>query len=87
VTPSRDRDVLALVPPTEEIVHLDLVWQLDADTSPLRMLELWRPTDAADEGVRRFLLDFGRRVLAAAPNFDAAQAEKFAAYVSSAERG
>lgn len=59
-------DVLALVPPTEDIVHLRRVWELDTQSSPLVMLELWRPTDEGDEAVRQFLLDFGRRVLAAA---------------------
>jgi hypothetical protein len=52
-------DVLALVPPTEDIAHLDCVWELDAESSPLVT-----PTEAGDEEVRRFLLDFGRRVLA-----------------------
>jgi hypothetical protein len=62
----RTPDVLCLVPPTEDVVHLNRVWKLEPDTSPLMMLELWRPTDTDDEEVRRFLLAFGRRVLAAA---------------------
>jgi hypothetical protein len=59
-------DVLALVPPIEDIVHLERVWQLHEHTSPLVRLELWRPSDKDDEIIRQVLLDFGRRVLAAA---------------------
>jgi hypothetical protein len=59
-------DVLAVVPPTEDIVHLDRVWKLHEHSSPLVMLELWRPSDEGDEIIRQFLLDFGRQVLAAA---------------------
>ena len=66
VSPPREPDVLALVPPTEEIVHLDAVWKLDAEMSPLTALVLWRPTDPDDQFVRAWLLDFGQRVLAAA---------------------
>lgn len=36
-------DVLSLVPPTEDILHLDRVWKLHEHASPLVMLELWRP--------------------------------------------
>jgi hypothetical protein len=59
-------DVLALVPPTEDILHLDRVWKLHEHTSPLVMLECWQPTDEFDKFMRQWLLDFGRRVLAAA---------------------
>jgi hypothetical protein len=58
-------DVLALVPPTEDILYLERVWKLHEHTSPLVMLELWRPTDEFDKFIRQWLLDFGRRVLAA----------------------
>ena len=60
----REPDVLKLVPPTEDIVHLEQVWALDEHTSPLTKLELWRPTDPADKFVRAWLLDFGAKVLA-----------------------
>jgi hypothetical protein len=59
-------DVLAVVPLTEDIAHLNVIWKLDQHTSPLVMLELWRPSDEGDQIIRQFLLDFGRRVLAAA---------------------
>ena len=63
--PSAQGDVLAQVPPTKEILHLEDLWRLDADSSPLEQLLLWQPTDKVDQHVRRFLLDFGHRVLAA----------------------
>ena len=63
--PSAQRDVLAQVPPTKEILHLETLWRLDADSSPLEQLLLWQPTDKTDQYLRRFLLDFGHRVLAA----------------------
>jgi hypothetical protein len=59
-------DVLELVPPTEDILHLNRVWKLHEHTSPLVMLELWQPTDEFDQFLKQWLLDFGRRVLAAA---------------------
>ena len=59
-------DVLSLVPPTEDILHLDRVWKLHEHTSPLVMLELWQPTDEFDQFMRQWLLDFGGRVLSAA---------------------
>ena len=59
------RDVLAEVPPTKEIVYLENIWRLDAGSSPLQLLWLWEPTDKTDQYLRRFLLDFGHRVLAA----------------------
>jgi diguanylate cyclase (GGDEF)-like protein len=60
-----ERDVLALIPATEEILRLDSAWCLTADSSPLMKLALWRP-DEDDEDWRRFLLDFGDEVAAAA---------------------
>jgi hypothetical protein len=63
--PSSPRDVLAQVPLTKEILHLEDLWRLDADSSPLELLLLWQPTDKADQRLRCFLLDFGHRVLAA----------------------
>jgi hypothetical protein len=62
---SRRHDVLKLVPPTSDIVHLERVWTFDERTSPLEMLEAWQPTDEADESVRAYLIAFGRSVLAA----------------------
>ena len=62
---SPPRDVLAQVPPTNEIIHLENIWRLDASSSPLQQLLLWQPTDEVDQHVRHFLLDFGHRVLAA----------------------
>jgi diguanylate cyclase (GGDEF)-like protein len=59
------RDVLALVPLTDDFFHLEGVWRLDADSSPLERLRLWRPADEDDQRNRRFLLDFGFQVLAA----------------------
>lgn len=63
--PSAQRDVLAQVPPTKEILHLEDLWRLDADSSPLEQLMLWQPTDTTDQYLRCLLLDFGHRVLAA----------------------
>lgn len=59
------RDVLALVPLTDDFFHLEGVWRLDAGSSPLERLRLWHPADEVDQGNRRFLLDFGFQVLAA----------------------
>lgn len=56
------QDVLALLPPPEDTAHLDRVWRLTADSSPLEKLTLWHPTDPGDLDLRRFLLDFGHRV-------------------------
>lgn len=58
------RDVLALVPPTEDIVRLESAWCLAADSSPLMKLALWHPTDEGDQWFRQFLLDFGHEVAA-----------------------
>ena len=63
------RDVLALVPPTEDMLHLQSVWCLAADSSPLMKLALWRPTDEGEQLIRRFLLDFGHEVMAERPDF------------------
>ena len=60
-----DRDVLALIPATEEILRLDSAWCLTADSSPLMKLALWRP-DEDDEDWRQFLLALGDEVAAAA---------------------
>ena len=59
------QDVLELIPPTDEILHLEGVLRLAADASPLEQLLLWQPTDKGDQHLRRFLLDFAHRVLAA----------------------
>jgi diguanylate cyclase (GGDEF)-like protein len=56
------QDVLALLPPAADIAHLDRVWGLTADSSPLENLTLWHPTDPGDLEMRRVLLDFGHRV-------------------------
>jgi len=56
------QDVLALLPPPEDTAHLDRVWRLTADSSPLDNLTLWHPTDPDDLNLRRVLLDFGHRV-------------------------
>jgi hypothetical protein len=66
VTPPPEPDVLKLVPPTADIAHLDRVFRIDEKTSPLVMLELWRPTDPVDEYIRSYLIAFGRSVLPAA---------------------
>jgi diguanylate cyclase (GGDEF)-like protein len=59
------RDVLALVPLTDDFFHLEGVLRLDAGSSPLERLRLWQPADKVDQVNRRFLLDFGSQVLAA----------------------
>jgi hypothetical protein len=43
-----DRDVLALIPPTEDIVRLESLWCLAPPSSPLMKLALWQPTDEDD---------------------------------------
>src|SRR4030095_5722194 len=63
--PSSRRDVPALVPLTREILHLEALWRLSGDSSPLELLFLWQPADKVDRHLRCFLLDFGHRVLAA----------------------
>ena len=63
---ARDRDVLALVPPTEDIVRLESIWNLAADSSPLMKLALWQPSDEGEQLLREFLLDFGHDVAATA---------------------
>jgi diguanylate cyclase (GGDEF)-like protein len=59
------RDVLALVPPTEDIVRLESAWCLAAGSSQLMKLALWQPPED-DEFLRQFLLDFGHEVAVAA---------------------
>jgi diguanylate cyclase (GGDEF)-like protein len=59
------RDVLALVPLTDDFFHLEGVWRLHGGSSPLERLRLWQPADEIDRENRRFLLDFGSQVLAA----------------------
>jgi len=66
--PSNDagkNDVLTLIPLTDDMLHLERVLLLATDSSPLEQLLLWQPTDKGDQYLRRFLLDFGHRVLAA----------------------
>jgi len=63
-----DRDVLALVPPTEDVLHLQSVWCLAAESSPLMKLALWHPTDEYDQFLRRYLLYFGDEVMADRPD-------------------
>ncbi len=63
---ARDRHVLALVPPTEDIVRLESIWSLAADSSPLMKLALWLPSDEGEQLLREFLLDFGHDVVATA---------------------
>lgn len=59
------RDVLALIPPTEDILHLESVACLAADSNPLMRLALWRTRDDIDDFIREFLLGFGEDLLAA----------------------
>jgi diguanylate cyclase (GGDEF)-like protein len=54
--------VLTLLPPSEDAAHLNRVWRLTADSSPLENVSLWHPTDPGDLEMRRVLLDFGHRV-------------------------
>jgi hypothetical protein len=58
-------DVLALVPPPDEVLQFESVWRLTVDSSPLDRLQLWHPTDEVERDIRDYLLDFGARVLAA----------------------
>jgi diguanylate cyclase (GGDEF)-like protein len=60
-----DRDVLALVPPTEDIARLESLWCVAPETSPLMKLALERPTDEFDQLMREYLQEFGDDVLAA----------------------
>jgi diguanylate cyclase (GGDEF)-like protein len=69
------RDVLALVPPTEDMLRLESAWCLAADSSPLMKLALWNPADEGDQWFRQFLLDFGHDVAAAQPQDYAALKE------------
>jgi hypothetical protein len=62
---ARDRDVLDQVPPTDDIVHLEHVWRLDEQSSPLTQLLMWRPTDEVDKRVREYLLAFAQQVISA----------------------
>jgi diguanylate cyclase (GGDEF)-like protein len=67
-----NRDVLALVPPTEDVARLESLWCLAPQSSPLMKLALWQPTDEDDQWFRELLLDFGHDVGAAQPqNYDA----------------
>jgi diguanylate cyclase (GGDEF)-like protein len=59
------RDVLALIPPTEDMVRLESLWCVAPETSPLMKLALQRPEDELDQLIREFLLDFGHDVMAA----------------------
>jgi hypothetical protein len=59
------QDVLTQVPLPADMLHLESILRLAADSSPLEQLLLWRPTDPFDRYLRGFLLDFGHRVLAA----------------------
>jgi hypothetical protein len=65
VTVARDRDVLDQVPPTEDIAHLEHVWRLDAQSSPLTRLLMWHPTEEQDTYVREYLIRFARQVILA----------------------
>jgi len=67
------RDVLSLVPLTNDIVDLQSVWCLAADSSPLMKLALWHPTDEDEQWLRQFLLDFGHEVVAERPDYAALQ--------------
>ena len=63
VEPARDRDVLDLIPPTDDIRHLERVWQLTDESSPVIRLVMWRPTDEGDRAIRAYLLAFAQRVI------------------------
>jgi diguanylate cyclase (GGDEF)-like protein len=58
------RDVLALLPPTEDVVRLESLWCLAPTSSPLMKLALWQPADEFEEAIREVLHDFGDDVLA-----------------------
>jgi hypothetical protein len=59
------RDVLALVPPTDDILRLESLSCLAAGSSPLMKLALWHPTDEFERFIREFLLEFGDEVVVA----------------------
>jgi diguanylate cyclase (GGDEF)-like protein len=59
-----DRDVLALIPPTDEMLRLESLACLATETNPLMRLALWSPTDETDEFIRELLLGFGEGLLA-----------------------
>jgi len=63
VEQARGRDVLDLIPPTDDIRHLGRVWQLTAESSPVVRLLMWRPTDEGDRAIRAYLLAFAHRVI------------------------
>jgi len=65
-TVTRDPDVLALVPPTEDIVRLESLWSLTPDSSPLMKLALWQPGAEGEQLLREFLIEFGHDVVATA---------------------
>ena len=65
VEPPREPDVLQLVPPRPDVEYLNRVFEIDAHTSPLVMLQLWHPTDPIEQSIRSYLIAFGRSVLAA----------------------
>ena len=63
----RDKDVADLVPPTDDIVHLERCWELDERSSPLLKVMLWKPENESDKAVRDLLVWFGRKVALSRP--------------------
>jgi hypothetical protein len=59
----RDRDVLDLIPPTDDIRHLEHVWGLTEESSPVARLLMWHPTDEGDRAIRAYLIAFAQRVI------------------------
>jgi diguanylate cyclase (GGDEF)-like protein len=82
-TVTREPDVLALVPPTEDIARLESLWSLAPDSSPLMKLALWQPGDEGEQLLREFLIEFGDDVVAtvwksADPQRDLCDAQTYA---------
>jgi hypothetical protein len=63
VEQARGRDVLDVIPPTEDIRHLERVWGLTDESSPIIRLVMWNPTDEGDRAIRAYLLAFARVIL------------------------
>ena len=61
--PRPEPDVFDLVPPTDDITHLEHVWRLDTESAAVTRLLMWRPTNEVDQNLRDYLLAFAREVI------------------------
>jgi hypothetical protein len=71
VWPKRDKDtvpapprvdVFDLVPPTDDVAHLEKCLELTDKSTPLHRAVLWKPEDEGDKAIRELLVWFGRQV-------------------------